>query len=160
MEYSSRVIKPYFFTFVPVLWNFTLLRLISERRKPLLVERDQTSLTSLFSRREIWPLVWEGQFQRRVQWPGGDRVTAPACWPLENWREKKKNEEEYLKVTWPLFREQKRCNDADVTSTQLMSGAALFTFTDPRWIASRLRSSGEQLMSQLIYVCVPSSLHP
>lgn len=64
---------------------------------------------------------------------------------------KKKNEEEYLKVTWPLFREQKRCNDADVNSTQLMSGgAALFTFTDPRWIASRLRSFLEQLMIQIM----------
>lgn len=128
-------------------------------RKRFCVERDQTSLPSPFPRREIRLWVWEGQFQWRVQWPG-----QIACRLLRVGRSRTGEEEEEeewggvsLKVTWPLFREQKRCNDADVNSTQLMSTAALFTFTDPRWIASRLCSFFKQLMSQLIYVCVPTS---
>lgn len=150
IEYFFGVIKQHFFTFVSVMWNFNLMWLASEW-KLFCVERDQTSLPSPFPRREIRLWVWEGQFQWRVQWPG-----EIACRLLRVSRSRTGEEEEewggaYLKVTWPLFREQKRCNDADVNSTQLMSGGvALFTFTDPRWIASRLRSFLEQLMSQMI----------
>lgn len=74
------------------------------------------------------PVEWSGESSDLVRSRVGSCVLA-----ARELEKKKKNEEEYLKVTRPQFREQKRCNDADVYSTQLMSGgAALFTFTDPR----------------------------